>query len=184
MAIPVLNKPPGVWCKHCTPGKGCGYYEHRPQDCRDFRCGYLVNVDLTPEWKPEVSRLVIANHNAQRVNIHVDPGRPDAWRREPYYSTIKDWTRRALAERIQVVVMIGQRSIMLLPDRDVDLGNVSSREVIAISKVPTPAGSRYEILVVKVDTEVGKQMLVGEGLPIPVVAAGGEAAFRRGKPLT
>ena len=28
-ALPELEKPPGVWCRHCTPGKGCAIHDFR-----------------------------------------------------------------------------------------------------------------------------------------------------------
>jgi len=41
MEIRSLDKPAGKWCDHCAIGSGCKIYEERPQDCRDFHCGYL-----------------------------------------------------------------------------------------------------------------------------------------------
>ena len=35
-ALPELEKPPGVWCKHCAPGKGCKVHDALPDQCRLF----------------------------------------------------------------------------------------------------------------------------------------------------
>ena len=37
LAVPELDKPNGVPCKHLTP-EGCGIYEDRPPSCRAFEC--------------------------------------------------------------------------------------------------------------------------------------------------
>lgn len=39
--VPEIGKKSGVWCEFCDPGKGCGIYEKRPAECRDFRCMWL-----------------------------------------------------------------------------------------------------------------------------------------------
>ena len=98
MAVRALDKPQGKWCPHCKTGFGCGIYEDRPDECRVFACGYLVMPHLAPIWRPAVSHLIISSEISQdRMSIHVDPARPDAWRKEPYYSTIRQWSVRALA---------------------------------------------------------------------------------------
>src|SRR5256714_12397075 len=83
MGITSLAKPPGVWCSHCRPGRGCAIYGQRPQDCRDFVCGYLRMPELDERWKPSVCKFVISSDEAQtHIKIVVDTARPDAWRRE------------------------------------------------------------------------------------------------------
>jgi hypothetical protein len=48
--IEALNKPEGVACIYLTPNNGCGNYEHRPQECRDFHCGWLSYLHgVTPK---------------------------------------------------------------------------------------------------------------------------------------
>ena len=48
MGIKAIAKPPGVWCKECIPGKGCGIYETRPEACRTFYCAYRVRAARCP----------------------------------------------------------------------------------------------------------------------------------------
>ncbi len=62
--------------------------------------------------------------------VHIDPDRPDCWRREPYYSQLKKWARKSAEKRLQVVVYIRNRAIVILPDKDVDLGTVENDELI------------------------------------------------------
>jgi len=147
-AVPTLDKPAGTWCSHCAIGQGCKIYDTRPAECIAFQCGYLVEPGLDERWKPSESRLVLWSMG-QTMFIHVDPQRPDAWRREPFYSSIKQWAVEALAAGAQVAVQIGARAVMILPDRDVDLGVVASDEIAVTTRVPTPGGVRYEALKLK-----------------------------------
>ena len=57
IAVEDFAKPPGVWCRHCVRGKGCGIYETRPTDCRTFFCEWMLTPSLGPEWKPERAKF-------------------------------------------------------------------------------------------------------------------------------
>src|SRR5436305_4270883 len=59
MGIRELNKPPGSWCSHCKPARGCAIYERRPQECRSFVCGYLHSPDLDERWKPSFCKFLL-----------------------------------------------------------------------------------------------------------------------------
>jgi hypothetical protein len=183
MGVHALAKPRGTWCPHCRIGAGCGIYEERPEECISFNCGYLVLPHLTPEWKPAISHLIISSGvSSDRLSIHVDPARPDAWRRQPYYGLMKEWARQGLAKRQQVVVMIGNRSIVLLPDRDIDFGVLAADEMIVMGETPTLGGTAYEPLVVRRDTDLGQEVRAARGGPVTVRDAAGDA-LRRGRTL-
>ena len=50
--IDELESPAGQWCKHCTPGDGCGLHIDRPQVCRNFEClwlGGMFDEDMRPD---------------------------------------------------------------------------------------------------------------------------------------
>lgn len=125
LAITALDKPMGRWCPNCAVGRGCAIYDARPEECRTFHCLWLVRDSLGPEWKPERAKFVIAG-SADRgaLLIHVDPGSPAAWRREPYHATLRAWSRAAAAEKRFVLAMVGEQATAILPDRDVVLGPV------------------------------------------------------------
>ena len=55
------------------------------------------------------------------IEINVDPGRPDAWRKEPYYSALKRAAEGQIANRGAVVVLVGARQWLMLPDKDVPI---------------------------------------------------------------
>lgn len=146
MSVDVLEKPAGVWCQHCTVGSGCRIHATRPNACRDFYCGYLTYPGLDESWRPSLSRLVVrVNSGSGWIGIHVDPQRPDAWRKEPYYSKLKEFSRRAPASKLVVLVFIGLRTWAIYPDRDVDLGVAAKGDKAIAKLVFAPTGPRYEV---------------------------------------
>jgi hypothetical protein len=188
MGVQPLSKPAGTWCQHCKTGVGCGIYESRPAECAAFLCGFLLLPELTEEWRPAVSRLIISPLTlGNRINVDVDPGRPDAWRRQPYYASLKAWSRRTLAKAGQVVVRVAGRSIVVLPDHSVDLGIVATDELIVV--LPAAPGQDqsagnepgYEAYAVKRDlwNSAGFEAVHGKMMPLPV----GTEGFRSGRRL-
>ena len=126
LSITELRKPQGSWCTHCKPGRGCTIYFNRPTECKAFYCGYLTQRELDDEWKPDRSKIVlVAELDGNRIVAHVDPQRPEAWRRDPFYSQLKLWAEAAVPYRGQIAACVGRHMYMVLPDRDVDLGVVA-----------------------------------------------------------
>jgi hypothetical protein len=117
IGIAALDKPRGRWCQHCEAGVGCRIYERRPEECRSFDCGYLLNPNLDEHWRPSKAKLIVAyrgGYNA--VSIHVDPAYPDAWRKEPYFSRIAAWVAAAAAKRLEPVILWqGEKKLALTP---------------------------------------------------------------------
>lgn len=136
MGVEELDKPRGTWCQHCVPGSGCKVYAERPPSCRAFHCGYLTWKMLGEHWLPARSKMVVVlDSDGDRIAIHVDSSRPTAWRGQPYYGEIKQWARDSARDLRQVVVIIGDRSIVILPDEDVDIGVTSADERIVLGEV-------------------------------------------------
>ena len=145
MRIDALQKPRGVWCKHCKPGLGCLIYANKPQECSAFLCGYLTDPRLGEDWKPSRSKLVLlTDAGGNRLVAHVDPQRPDAWKQEPYYSGLKEWAKAGAVHGKHVAVCIGQRTYFIFPDRDVDLGIVGDDERVITGERATASGVRLE----------------------------------------
>jgi hypothetical protein len=137
LGIAALQKPVQEWCSHCTIGKGCRIYETRPAECARFYCSYLLTGDLGEEWKPANCRMVLGyEQHANRIVVHVDASRADAWKKEPFYAQIKTWAKGAARIGGQVVVWQGLDAIVVLPDRDVNLGRVKGTQVILMSARP------------------------------------------------
>ena len=167
LSIVELQKPKDQWCRHCEIGRGCKIYEDRPDECRNFYCGYLTSPDLKDHWFPATSKLVVVSElDGARVAIHVDPGRPHAWREEPFYSEIKQLSEFGAEQNHQVVVTIARRAIVIFPDRDVDLGIIADDERIITRRSRSAAGIVLEALKLKADdpliagTEAGKPISV------------------------
>jgi hypothetical protein len=119
---PIDNKPRGQWCKHCKPGKGCGIWEARPQFCRDFQCLFILDARLGPEWRPNTSKFVLNKANATTLHVTVDPGAPQAYRKEPYFTALKRMAQDAMGQGGSIVIFTGDRKYLLLPDGEHLLG--------------------------------------------------------------
>lgn len=119
----VGEKAPMQWCEHCTIGTGCSIYETRPGECRTFHCGFLRMGQVGEEWRPSVSKMVIAlGPGDRRIVVLVDPSRRGQWRKAPYYDTIKHWARTLCPHAGQVLVHDGPEVIAVLPDREKSFG--------------------------------------------------------------
>jgi hypothetical protein len=123
MAIEALAKPANAWCPHCRPGRGCTIYPARPDECASFNCLWRVNDLLDEHWKPSRSKLVLTT-SEDGIKVRCDPGFPDAWRRDPYAGEIRAWAVEGETRDMTVVVITGQRVILVTPGRDFDLGVV------------------------------------------------------------
>lgn len=149
VSIAELDKAAGEWCRHCKPGRGCGIHPARPFVCRGAYCEWMISNGLGPEWKPEKSKFALFKTNGgRRLTAHVDPGYPSAWRRSPYYENFKQWAREATQKTpdMHVVdVMIGEHSIVILPDREVDLGIVAADEFVRLDKRVGAQGEFIEV---------------------------------------
>ena len=152
MTVEELRKPNGQWCPHCVKGRGCAIYSDRPNECLRFQCGYLLWPALGEHWLPARSKLVVAfKPDGKEIVVHVDPGVPNAWRAEPYYSEIRSLAGHATRTAYTIFVQIGRRMIAVFPDREVDLGVVAGDEVIAIHEVTGPGTRRRDAVKLKAD---------------------------------
>jgi len=146
LRIEELDKPTGVWCKHAVTGKGCGIYDDRPRTCRAFFCNWMRDASLGPEWKPDRAKLVVrVQRNGTNLEVSVDPSFPRAWTRQPYYALIKRWAQGSAQHRRYVFVSIGERTIVVLPDRDSDIGRVGRDDHVIITRRVGPAGLVFDI---------------------------------------
>jgi hypothetical protein len=149
LTIPEFGNPSGQWCPHCIQGRGCTLYPDWPDECRAFQCGYLMWPELGEHWRPSRSKLVVAfKPDGMEIVFHVDPGFPNAWRAEPYYTEIRNMARDAEGAATTIFVQIGRKIIVVFPDREVDLGVVAEDERISIQEEAGP-GTRKHALKVK-----------------------------------
>ena len=143
LGIPELEKPKDSWCPNFAAGAGCRIYAGRPPSCRNFVCRWLSDESMGPEWKPNICKMVVDSKPGLFV-VHVDPAASRPWRDEPYYSVLKRLAAQGLARRIIVMAIERRRTIVILPDREVDLGMIGPDARIAMEPVMTPRGLEWQ----------------------------------------
>jgi hypothetical protein len=154
-----MPKPRHEWCRHCDIGEGCKIYDTRPQMCRDFYCGYLLMPNLPEHWKPSRSRIVLTwESHANRLVVNVDGGRPDAWRKEPYYSQIKKWAAAARRNRGELLLWQGKDAVAVLPDRELFVGPLRAGQTIVVVEKKVPGGVELEAKVI----DAGDPLIQGD----------------------
>ena len=148
IGIAALDKPIDQWCPHCAKSGGCSIYATRPDECRTFNCEWLVNPNVGDAWQPTRAKMVLHHVNdagMDKVVVHVDPGSPQAWRKEPFYGELRRWARELLERNGTVNIYLGKRVIVVLPDRDVDLGAFNPGDKINFRKRRTATGWECEV---------------------------------------
>jgi hypothetical protein len=124
LSIDELKKPAQTWCQHCEIGVGCKIYSERPDDCRTFYCGWVLDGAIGDEWDPRRSKMVIKFED-NRIVIHVDKDRKDAWRKEPFHSQIRRWANDAMLTRGQVLVWEGLEGVLVFANSEKRLGRAA-----------------------------------------------------------
>ncbi len=89
-------------------------------------------------------------HHARRVDIQLDPARADAWRTPPYYEQIKRIAENALRGDGFLIVWQGEVAIAVLPDREINLGRVSS-EAVVVTRRHAEGGILYDVALMNPD---------------------------------
>ncbi len=159
LSIEVLNKPRQRWCTHCDIGVGCKIYDERPEECRTFTCGYLADVGIGEHWKPAVSKMVVSlATNAKRIVVYVDSDRPDAWRKEPYYTDLRNWSKAAAQNRGELLVSQGRDMFVITPEGETNLGQVGDDQVIIALRKSGSGGSEFDHVVLDLDDPIFEKM--------------------------
>jgi hypothetical protein len=123
LSIKELNKNAGIWCSHVVHGRGCAIHPDRPETCRGYQCLWTLASVLDERWRPDRAGFVLQPGAIEgEVEVRVDPDRPDAWRREPYYSGIKQMSDAFRGGAPRVLVFEQGRVIVVFPETDIDLG--------------------------------------------------------------
>jgi hypothetical protein len=123
LAIRELDKPRLTWCEHCNKKRGCTIYESQPDPCRGFFCAWRTTAELGDHWKPLTSKMVLVHDRSRNwLAVHVDSGRTDARRAEPYQSELRARSRYMGAKGGRVLIYQSDLVVDLLPDGEQDLG--------------------------------------------------------------
>ena len=129
MAIETLAKPAGTWCSHCRPGCGCLIYETRPTECLSYSCLWLTDKRFGQHWTPNKSKIVLTA-SEDGIEVRCDPGFLDAWRKEPFRREIGALAEAGEVNDITVLVIVGEKMILVTADQEFDLGAVGADERI------------------------------------------------------
>jgi len=122
LGVSELQKVANQWCSYFAPGKRCTIYPTRPNECRQFQCGWSKSLEFDLSWRPDRAHFVIDDSRANELMIVVDPAYPDAWRKEPYYSRIKYVASREHVPAILVQVRVRGNVLIVFPESEIDLG--------------------------------------------------------------
>jgi hypothetical protein len=134
LAIPELQKTGGVWCHHIAMSRGCSIYADRPTSCRNYQCVWTLTGPLDERWRPDRAGFLIhPTPVASEIEIIADPDRPDAWRREPYYAQIKQWSDRSNGAITNLLVRAGGRIFVVFPETEIELGGPPSGASVFIT---------------------------------------------------
>lgn len=143
-ALPELDKPPGVWCKHCTPGKGCSIHEFAPAQCQQFFCFWMSDATMPDDWRPDKARFVLSVFPLNGFLYgQVDPGSPGAWRKQPYYDRLRAMARTLLAQRRHVIMFSGEEATLVMPDDALPLGKMTAKDNFRIEQSFGPNGPTW-----------------------------------------
>ncbi len=152
MEVVALQKPGQKWCPHCAIGTGCTIYETRPDECRTFYCGWMVDAGIPDHWAPKQSRMVLAyNISQNQVMLHVDPGRIDAWRQQPFFGDLQTMARYAATRGRMFLLRTGREVWALLPQGAKNLGAVRDDQIALGVRQDTPRGPVHDVIVVEKD---------------------------------
>ena len=113
----------------------------------------MLAADLGPEWKPDRAKFaLLKSAGGRHLTVFADPGNPSAWRRSPYYEHLKHWAAigvRNTADLHLVDVMVGPRCTVILPDREIEIGDLGPGDMIHLECKPTAAGPVIEAFKIK-----------------------------------
>lgn len=72
---PQFRKQANTACQHLC-ATGCGIYETRPSVCQQFLCGWRLFAELTDDWRPDRSGVLVMRKAPAEL--------PPAWRSADY----------------------------------------------------------------------------------------------------
>jgi hypothetical protein len=104
MGIPELKKRAWDECSHVAAGIGCKIYSERPNSCRQFICGWLLDPYMGEDLKPENCHVVFYQRGEQHIVGTCDAVYPDAWR-APNVIAFMQRLAKANAPRRKVILM-------------------------------------------------------------------------------
>ena len=147
--VPEIGKVAGKWCQHCKPGRGCAIHDSLPSQCAVFNCLWRTEQTIPPAWKPDQSKMVITIFPLNGfIYVQVDPGAPSAWRKQPYYDQLRQWSRNNLQKGIHVIVFVNEMATLIMPDQDVPLGPMKPTDGLSVRRKLGAGAGAYEVALI------------------------------------
>ncbi len=141
-----LDKPAGVWCRHCEQGVGCRIHPTRPPQCREFFCLWLTDSSMPAEWKPERSKMVRSVFPANGfIYVQVDSGFPQAWRKAPYYDELRRWAKSLVEKGRHIIAFVNDGATLIMPEEAIPLGKMTPSDSFRARKGYGPNGVTYSV---------------------------------------
>ncbi len=138
-----FEKKPGTVCHHVRPEGGCGVWGLHPKICQEFKCLWLKHDDMNGQWRPDHAGFVLRlEPNGTTLAVDVDHDRPDAWRREPYYSQLKLWSEVMPKNEGLVLVYAPEGLYVITPMEDLFLKAPKRGDILETGMEETLFGVR------------------------------------------
>jgi hypothetical protein len=101
----------------------------------------MVSPNLDERWRPNRCKIVLrVESDGRLIAAHVDPNDPGAWRREPYFQMLKQFSIEGVDINQRVVVYIKNRVIVVLPNKEVDVGTMRPGDHLVVRDISGPSG--------------------------------------------
>jgi hypothetical protein len=107
----------------------------------------MIDPNFGPEWKPDVCKFVMNYQPNGTYAIATDPGHRTSWRREPYFSRLKQLSGDLLAQGVTMFVDDGIHRTIVTPDEEVVACRVSEEPNYEIFKDIRAGISRYRVVI-------------------------------------
>jgi hypothetical protein len=113
--------------------------------------------------------MVMTAESNFHVVVYIDRDAKKPWMQEPFFTTLRAMSARGLDAGGMMTVVENGETIVILPDRGVNVGRLLSDDRILMAEVRGPNGPRIEASVVKAD-EASHYGAVGVGWTKPPTA--------------
>jgi hypothetical protein len=133
--VGAVGKKNLTWRPHCDIGKGCRIYETRPEECRDFRCLWLDDESLPPEFDPRRARF-IAYFKDKCLVIDCDAAARNIHRDKKYAALFAHLAAKLEPHGGFVSICYGEHMIAMTPRDIFDLGMTRRTHQLDVSFNP------------------------------------------------
>jgi len=106
-----------------------------------------MDGSLGPEWKPNKAKFIIQTVAGGNIQILVDPAHPSAWRAEAYYPTLKLVAAQLFERGRHVIVSIGTKGYVILPQKDVPIPQLPTLGAIRIEPAIIDGKPDFRVIV-------------------------------------